>query len=122
MKASIFKLCLGVWVVLVVRSFMQSGCKAGVFVFGLARRGTLTFRTSELSFFLVLISPFQFVIAIYFWAWMDELGSQSGFSEVNTSLVCSFTSDIHFSLLIEIYEVVRWRARVNRVFSAGKKI
>ena len=53
---------------------------------------------------------------------MNELGYQSGFSEVNTRLVCSFTSDIPFGLLVEIYEVVPWRARGNRVFLVGKKI
>ena len=53
---------------------------------------------------------------------MGELGSQSGFFEVKTRLMCSLTSDILFSLLVEIYEVVPWRARGNRVFSVGKKI
>ena len=53
---------------------------------------------------------------------MDELGHQSGLFEVNTRVVCSFTSDIPFDLLVEIYEVVPWRARGNRVFSVGKKI
>ena len=53
---------------------------------------------------------------------MDEQGSQSGFSEVNTRLVCSFTSDIPFGLLVEIYEVVPWRERGNQVFSVGNKI
>ena len=53
---------------------------------------------------------------------MDELGSQSGFSEVNNRLVCSFTSDITFGLFFEIYGVVPWRARGKGVFSVGKKI
>ena len=53
---------------------------------------------------------------------MGELGPQSGFYEVNTRLMCSFTSDIPFSILVEIYEVVLWRARGNQVFSVGKKI
>ena len=53
---------------------------------------------------------------------MGEIGYQSGFSEVNTRLFCSFTSDITFGLLVEIYEVLLWRARDNRVFSVGKKI
>ena len=53
---------------------------------------------------------------------MGELGSQSGFSEVNINLMCSLTSDIPFGLLVEIYEVLLWRARVNRLFSVGKKI
>ena len=53
---------------------------------------------------------------------MDELRSQSGFSEVNTSLMFQFTSYIPFGLLVEIYEVVPWKARGNRVFSVGKKI
>ena len=53
---------------------------------------------------------------------MDDLGSQSGFYEVNTRLVCSFTSDIPFVILVEMYEVLPWRARGNQVFSMGKKI
>ena len=53
---------------------------------------------------------------------MGELGFQSGFSEVNTSLMCSLTSDIPFVLIVEIYEVVPWRARGNQLFSVGKKI
>ena len=39
------------------------GFGVGVFSFGLGGRGDLTLRTSRLSFFLVLISPFQFFIA-----------------------------------------------------------
>ena len=53
---------------------------------------------------------------------MGELGPQSGFYEVNTRLMCLLTSDITFGLLVETYEVVPWRARVNHVFSVGKKI
>ena len=53
---------------------------------------------------------------------MGELGSQSGFSKVNTRLVCALTSDIPFGLLVEIYEVIPWRARGNQVFSVGKNI
>ena len=53
---------------------------------------------------------------------MGELGYQSGFSEDNTRLMCSLTSDNPFVLLVQIYEVVPWRARGNRVFSVGKKI
>ena len=53
---------------------------------------------------------------------MGELGSQSGFSEVNTRLVCSFTSDIPFVPIVEIYEVVPWMERGNQLFSVGKKI
>ena len=53
---------------------------------------------------------------------MDDLGSQSGFSEINTRLVCSFTSDIPVGLLVEIYEVAPWRERGNRLFSVGKNI
>ena len=53
---------------------------------------------------------------------MDDLGYRSGFSEVNTSLVCLFTSDIPFGLPVEIYEVIPWRERGNQVFSVGKKI
>ena len=53
---------------------------------------------------------------------MGEPGYQSGFSEVKTRLMCSLTSDIPFGLLVEIYEVVPWRARVNQLFSVGKKI
>ena len=53
---------------------------------------------------------------------MGDLGYQSGLYEVNTRLVCSLTSDIPFGLLVEIYKVLLWRARGNRVFSVGKKI
>ena len=53
---------------------------------------------------------------------MGEIGYQSGFSEVKTRLMCSLTYDIPCGLLVEIYEVVPWRARGNRVFSMGKKI
>ena len=53
---------------------------------------------------------------------MNELGYPAGFSEANTRLVCSLNSDIQFGLLVEIYEVVPWRARGNQVFSMGKKI
>ena len=53
---------------------------------------------------------------------MRELVSESGFSEVNIRLMCSLTYDIPFGLLVEIYEVVLWRARENQVFSVGKKI
>ena len=93
-----------------------------MFIFGLGGRGTLTLRTYRLIFFLVLISPFQFGIALSCWEYMDELGSQLGFYEANNRLVCSFTSDIPFGLLVEKYEVVPWRAIVNQVFSVGKKI
>ena len=75
MKASILKLVLGVGVVIVVQSFMHSGCAIGVFVFGLGGRGTLTLRTSRLGFFLVLIPPFQFFVALFCWAYVDELDS-----------------------------------------------
>ena len=67
-KAFILKLGLRVGVVLVVQSFMHRGCKVGVFVFDIGGRGNLTLRTTRLGFFLVLISPFQFVIGIYCWA------------------------------------------------------
>ena len=53
---------------------------------------------------------------------MGKLGSQSGLSEVKIRLMCSFTSDITFGLLVKIYEVVPWRARGNLVFSVWKKI
>ena len=53
---------------------------------------------------------------------MGELRSQLGFSEVNTRLMCSLTFDIPFGLLVEIYEVVPWRARGDQVFSVVKKI
>ena len=53
---------------------------------------------------------------------MGDIVYQSGFSEVNTRLVCSLNSDIPFGLLVEIYEVVPWRERGVRVFSVGKKI
>ena len=53
---------------------------------------------------------------------MGELGYQSGFYEVKTKLMCSLTSEILFGLIFEIYEVVRLKARVNRLFSVGKKI
>ena len=53
---------------------------------------------------------------------MGELGSQTGLSEVNNRLVCSLTSEITFGLLVEIYEVVPWRARCNQLFSVGKNI
>ena len=66
-KASIIKLGLVFGVVVVVQSFMHSGCAVGVFIFGLGGRGTLTLRTSRLGFFLVLISPFQFFIALSCW-------------------------------------------------------
>ena len=74
LKSYVLKLGLGVGVFVVVQLFMHSGCTVGVFVFGLGGRGTLTLRTSQLGFFLVLISPFQFFIALYCWAYMDELG------------------------------------------------
>ena len=64
-KASILKLVLGVGVVVFVQSFMHYGCTVGVFVFGLGGRGDLILRTSRLGFSLVLISPFQFFIALY---------------------------------------------------------
>ena len=67
-KASILKLGLGVGVVVVLQSSMHSGCEVGVLVFGQGGRGTLTLRTSQLGFFLVLISPFQFFIVISCWA------------------------------------------------------
>ena len=121
-NASILKLGLGVGVIVGVQSFMNSGCAVGVFVFGLRGRGALTLRTSRLGLLLVLVSPLQLVIVLSCWSYMDKLGSQSGVSEVNTRLVYSFTSDIPFGLLVEIYEVVPWRARVNQVFSVGKKI
>ena len=66
-KASILKLGLGVGMVVFFQSFMHSGCAVGVFVIGIGGRGTLTLRTSRLCFFLVLIYPFQFVIALYCW-------------------------------------------------------
>ena len=47
---------------------------------------------------------------------MGELGPQSGFSEVNTMLMCSLTSDIPFGLIVKIYDVVPWRERGNQVF------
>ena len=53
---------------------------------------------------------------------MGELESQSGFSEVKTMLIFSLTSDIPFGILVEIYEVVPWRARGNQLFSVGKNI
>ena len=53
---------------------------------------------------------------------MGEIGYKSGFSEVKTRLMCSLTSEIPFGVLVEIYEVVLWRARGNQVFSVGKKI
>ena len=53
---------------------------------------------------------------------MGDIVYQSGFSEVNTRLVCSLNSDIPFGLLVEIYEVVLWMERGNRFFSVGKKI
>ena len=66
-KAFILKLVLGVGVVVVVQSFMHSGCAVEVFFFGLGGRGTLTRRTSRLGFFLVLISTLQFFIALSCW-------------------------------------------------------
>ena len=60
MKASIVKLGLGVVVVVFCQSCMHYGLSVGVFVFGLGGRGTLTLRTSQLDFFLVIISPFPF--------------------------------------------------------------
>ena len=36
--------------------------------------------------------------------------------------MCSLTSDITFGIIVEIYEVVLWRAICNRLFSVGKKI
>ena len=53
---------------------------------------------------------------------MGELGSQSGFSEFNTRLMCSLNSDIPSGLLVDIYEVLPWRERGSQVFSVGKKI
>ena len=53
---------------------------------------------------------------------MGELRFQSGFSEVKNKLMYSLTSDVPFALLVEIYEVVPWRERVNRVFSVRMKI
>ena len=53
---------------------------------------------------------------------MGELGSQSWFSEVKTRMMCSLTSEIPFGLLVEIYEVLQWMERDNRVFSVGNKI
>ena len=64
LKASIFTCGLGVGVFDFGQSFMHSGLGVGVFVFGLGVMGTLTLRTSRLGFFLVLISPFQFVISL----------------------------------------------------------
>ena len=121
-KASILKLGLGVGVVVFYQSFMHSSCAVGVFVFGLGGRGNLTLKNFRLGFFLVLISPFQFVIVLSCWAYMGELGYQSGFSEVNTRLVCSFTSVIPFGLLVEMYEVLLWRAIGNKVLLVGKNI
>ena len=53
---------------------------------------------------------------------MGELGYQSGFFEVKTSLMCSLTSDIPLGIIVEIYEVLPWRERGNQVFLVGKKI
>ena len=53
---------------------------------------------------------------------MGEIGSQSGFYEVKTGLICSLTSDIPFGILVKIYEVVPWIERGNRVFSVRKKV
>ena len=53
---------------------------------------------------------------------MGVLGSQSGFSEVKVRLICSLTSNIPFGLLVEMYEVLPWRARGNQLFPVGKKI
>ena len=53
---------------------------------------------------------------------MGDLGSQSGFSEVNTRFMCSLTSYILFGILVEIYEVVLLMARGNRVISVEKNI
>ena len=64
MKVLILKWGLGVGVVVFVQSLIHSGRSVGVFVFALGVRGTLTLRTSRLGFFLVVISPFPFVIAI----------------------------------------------------------
>ena len=65
MKASILKWSLGVELVVFGKSFIHSSLAVGVFVFGLGRRGTLALRTSQLGFFLGIISPFQLFIAIY---------------------------------------------------------
>ena len=107
MKASILKLVLGVGLVVVVQSLMYYGSAVGLFVFGLGGRGTLTLRTYRLGFFIFLISPFPFIISPPCWAYMDEIGSQSGFSEVNTRLVCSFTSDIPLAFLLKYMKLYR---------------
>ena len=64
MKASILTWGLVVGVVVFGKSSIYSGLAFGVFVFGLGGRGTLALRTSQLGFFLVIISPFQLFIAI----------------------------------------------------------
>ena len=66
-NVSILKFDLGVGVIAVFQSFMHYGCAVAVFVFGLGGMGTLTRRTSGLGFFLVLMSPFQFFIALSCW-------------------------------------------------------
>ena len=44
---------------------LTCGLGVGLVVFGHEGRGTLTLKTSLLGFFIVLISPFQFVISLY---------------------------------------------------------
>ena len=63
-KSSILTCGLVIGVVVFGQSFMHSVLGVGVFVFGLGGRGTLTLRTYQLGFFLVLISPFQFFISL----------------------------------------------------------
>ena len=65
-KALILTWGLGVGVVVFGHSFMHSGLAVGVFFFGLGGRGALTLRNSRLGLFFVIISPFQFFIALYY--------------------------------------------------------
>ena len=53
---------------------------------------------------------------------MVELGSQSGFYEVKTGLMCSSTSNIPFGILVEIYEFLPCREEVIDYFQWGKKV
>ena len=62
LKESILTCGLGVRVVVFGQSFMHSGLGVGVLVFSLGGRGTLKLTNYQLGLFLVLISPFQFVI------------------------------------------------------------
>ena len=63
-KASILMWGFGVGVVVFGKSFMNSGLAVGVFVFGFGVRVNLTLRTYRLGFFLFIIYPFLFVIAL----------------------------------------------------------